>query len=88
MFRLEPCASEALTKRRVVRQRLGTMLGNATHPVKIPGAEFCHPSRELVDFYANHREFKMRDNIKTEKKKYAWSEMLKKISEVAAQIHL
>ncbi len=42
----------------------------------------------LVDFYANHREFKMRDNIKTEKKKYAWSEMLKKISEVAAQIHL
>ena len=31
----------------------------------------------LVDFYANHREFIMRDNIKIEKKKYAWSEMLK-----------
>lgn len=42
----------------------------------------------LVDFYSNHREFVMRDNIKVEKKKYAWSEMLKKISEVAAQIHL
>ena len=38
----------------------------------------------LVDFYANHLEFKMRDNIKIEKKKYAWSEMLKKIFEVAA----
>lgn len=36
----------------------------------------------LVDFYANHLEFKMRDNIKIEKKKYAWSEMLKKIFEV------
>jgi len=36
----------------------------------------------IVDFYANHREFVMRDNIKIEKKKYAWSEMLKKILEV------
>jgi len=36
----------------------------------------------LVDFYSNHREFVMRDNIKVEKKKYAWSEMLKKIFEV------
>ncbi len=42
----------------------------------------------LVDFYANHLEFKMRDNIKVEKKKYAWSEMLKKIFEVAAQVRL
>lgn len=36
----------------------------------------------LVDFYSNHREFVMRDNIKVEKKKYAWSEMLKKIFEI------
>ncbi len=42
----------------------------------------------LIDFYSNHREFVMRDNIKTEKKKYAWSEMLKKIFEVAAQVRL
>lgn len=40
----------------------------------------------LVDFYANHLEFKMRDNIKIEKKKYAWSEMLKKIFEVQRAI--
>ncbi len=40
----------------------------------------------LVDFYANHLEFKMRDNIKLEKKKYAWSEMLKKIFEVQKAI--
>lgn len=36
----------------------------------------------LVDFYANHLEFKMRDHIKLEKKKYAWSEMLNKIFEI------
>ncbi len=42
----------------------------------------------LVDFYSNHREFVMRDNIKVEKKKYAWSAMLDKIFEVAAQVHL
>ena len=36
----------------------------------------------LVDFYTNHREFAMRDNIKTEKKKYAWSEMLNRIFEM------
>jgi glycosyltransferase involved in cell wall biosynthesis len=36
----------------------------------------------LVDFYKEHREFVMRDNIKREKKKYAWNEMLKKIFEV------
>lgn len=29
----------------------------------------------LVDFYNNHREFVMRDNIKKEKTKYAWSAM-------------
>jgi glycosyltransferase involved in cell wall biosynthesis len=42
----------------------------------------------IVDFYNKHLEFVMRDNIKIEKKKYAWSEMLKKIFEVAAQVHL
>ncbi len=36
----------------------------------------------LVDFYKDHREFVMRDNIKLEKKKYAWSEMLNRIWEV------
>lgn len=36
----------------------------------------------LVDFYKEHREFVMRDNIKQEKKKYAWSEMLNRIFEV------
>ncbi len=40
----------------------------------------------LVDFYSKHLEFVMRDNIKLEKKKYAWSEMLKKIFEVASKI--
>ena len=45
-------------------------------------------SDALVDFYANHREFVMRDNIKVEKKKYAWSAMLDKIFEVAAQVRL
>lgn len=36
----------------------------------------------LVDFYTNHRELKMRDNIRIEKKKYAWAEMLKQIEQV------
>ena len=40
----------------------------------------------LIDFYDNHLEFKMRDNIKIEKKKYAWSEMLNKIFEVKEKI--
>lgn len=40
----------------------------------------------IVDFYSNHRELLYRDNIRIEKKKYAWSEMLKKIGEVAALI--
>lgn len=40
----------------------------------------------IVDFYANHREFVMRDNIKVEKKKYAWSEMLNKILTMYAEI--
>ena len=40
----------------------------------------------LVDFYTNHREFKMRDNIKLEKKKYAWSEMLNRIFEMCQNI--
>jgi glycosyltransferase involved in cell wall biosynthesis len=40
----------------------------------------------LVDFYTNHREFVMRDNIKVEKKKYAWSAMLDKIMEVYREI--
>lgn len=37
----------------------------------------------IVDFYANHREFIYRDNIKVEKKKFAWSAMLEKIFEMA-----
>lgn len=41
----------------------------------------------LVDFYTNHREFAMRDNIKSEKKKYAWSEMLSRIFEMYGQIN-
>lgn len=40
----------------------------------------------IIDFYSNHREFVMRDNIKLEKKKYAWSEMLNKIFEVQKTI--
>ncbi len=36
----------------------------------------------LIDFYSNHMEFKMRDNIRIEKKKYAWSEMLNKILDI------
>lgn len=40
----------------------------------------------LIDFYSNHREFVMRDNIKIEKKKFAWREMLNKILEVKEKI--
>lgn len=40
----------------------------------------------IVDFYGNHREFVYRDNIKVEKKKFAWSAMLDKIFEMAADI--
>lgn len=40
----------------------------------------------IVRFYANHEEHRMRDCIKEEKKKYAWSEMLNKIFEIAASI--
>lgn len=40
----------------------------------------------IVDFYGNHREFVYRDNIKVEKKKFAWSAMLEKIFEMAAGI--
>ena len=40
----------------------------------------------LVDFYSNHREFAMRDNIKVEKRKYAWSEMLNRIFEMYEKI--
>lgn len=42
----------------------------------------------LVDFYKEHREFVMRDNIKSEKKKYAWSEMVKRIFEAAEKVSL
>lgn len=38
----------------------------------------------LLDFYTNHKEFIMRDHIKTEKKKYTWNELLNKIFELAA----
>jgi glycosyltransferase involved in cell wall biosynthesis len=41
----------------------------------------------LVDFYQNHREFVMRDNIKLEKKKYAWSIMYGKIMAMLTQIN-
>lgn len=40
----------------------------------------------IVDFYKEHREFVMRDNIKIEKKKYTWAEMLNRISEVMAAV--
>jgi glycosyltransferase involved in cell wall biosynthesis len=40
----------------------------------------------IVDFYGNHREFIYRDNIKVEKKKFAWSAMLDKIFEMAGGI--
>lgn len=40
----------------------------------------------IVDFYGNHREFIYRDNIKVEKKKFAWSAMLDKIFEMASGI--
>lgn len=40
----------------------------------------------IVDFYANHRELRFRDNVRLEKKKYAWSSMLEKIAGVAALI--
>lgn len=40
----------------------------------------------IVDFYGNHREFVYRDNIKVEKKKFAWSAMLDKIFEMANSI--
>ena len=40
----------------------------------------------LIDFYQNHREFVMRDNIKVEKKKYAWSAMLETILTMLTQI--
>lgn len=36
----------------------------------------------IVDFYHNHREFTMRDNIKSEKQKYSWSAMTEKIFEL------
>jgi glycosyltransferase involved in cell wall biosynthesis len=40
----------------------------------------------IVDFYTNHMELRMRDNIRIEKKKYAWSAMLKKIAEVVEKV--
>jgi D-inositol-3-phosphate glycosyltransferase len=40
----------------------------------------------LVDFYANHREFVMRDNIKIDKRKYAWSSMMEQIEKMLAQL--
>jgi len=42
----------------------------------------------IVDFYSNHRELQMRDNIRLEKKKYAWSAMLKKIAALIAPASL
>lgn len=40
----------------------------------------------IVDFYTNHQEMRMRDFIRTEKKKYAWSAMLEKIAEVMGKV--
>ena len=40
----------------------------------------------VVDFYANHQEMRMRDFIRVEKKKYAWSAMLEKIAEVVGKV--
>lgn len=40
----------------------------------------------IVDFYANHQEMRMRDFIRVEKKKYAWSAMLEKIAEVVGKV--
>jgi D-inositol-3-phosphate glycosyltransferase len=42
----------------------------------------------LVDFYKNHREFVMRDNIKLEKKKYAWGIMYGNIMDMLKQINM
>ncbi|MCS6819092.1 MAG: glycosyltransferase [Chitinophagales bacterium] len=36
----------------------------------------------IIDFYTNHREFIMRDFIKTEKKKYSWNNLTGKIVEL------
>lgn len=36
----------------------------------------------IVDFYANHREFVMRDNVKLEKVKYSWQAMTDKVFEL------
>lgn len=41
----------------------------------------------IVDFYANHREFVMRDNIKVEKKKYAWARMLETITGMLKELN-
>ena len=57
-------------------------VGYVTEPVPAQIAD------AIVDFYTNHREFVMRDNIKVEKKKYAWSVMLEKIFEVAGRVQL
>ena len=40
----------------------------------------------IVDFYTNHMELRMRDNIRVEKKKYAWNAMLEKIAEVMGKV--
>lgn len=41
----------------------------------------------LVDFYENHREFVMRENIKIEKKKYAWVGMMDTIKNMLNQLN-
>jgi glycosyltransferase involved in cell wall biosynthesis len=40
----------------------------------------------LIDFYSEHREFKMRDNIKVEKQKYLWSTMYNNIKEIMDKV--
>ncbi|MCS6934493.1 MAG: glycosyltransferase [Chitinophagales bacterium] len=40
----------------------------------------------IVDFYTNHRELQMRNNIQAEKKKYSWSAMVEKINEIKGML--
>lgn len=40
----------------------------------------------LVDFYGNHRELVFRDQVRIEKKKYAWSVMLDKLKELMQMV--
>lgn len=41
----------------------------------------------IVDFYTNHREFVMRDNVKLEKAKYTWQAMTNKVFELLKMLN-